>query len=207
MCASQSGNTCRIDGFPSLHATFLRNRIIGALRSDPDPDIATQAAQSVSQNFVFEHPTLHELAFATAGLIKSDTLDAGPTAEQQIADMIEKYTVDLPTPICVAPHGGIGAMHAVVLLTGSTGNVGSQLLASMLANKKIAQIYTLNRASTQTHDRQRAAFLERMLDSQLLEDPRLTQLVGEVTKENFGLVPEVYAKVRTSSEQRNAYAS
>lgn len=179
---------------PSLHATFLRNRIIGALRSDPD--LATQTAQSVSQSFVFEHPTLHELALVIVALVGSGSSGVVRTAEQQIIDMIEKYAAGLPTPAYTPAHTNGVARDTVVLLTGSTGNVGSQLLASMLANSMFDKIYTLNRGSAHIHDRQKVAFEERGLDSSLLDDPRLTQLVGEVTKKNFGLALEAFAEVR-----------
>ncbi|EKM50779.1 uncharacterized protein PHACADRAFT_213657 [Phanerochaete carnosa HHB-10118-sp] len=56
-------------GFDSLHATFLRTRIINALRADPQTNIF---ALHVSQNFVFEHPTLHGLAIAISVLIGED---------------------------------------------------------------------------------------------------------------------------------------
>ncbi|EKM50750.1 uncharacterized protein PHACADRAFT_153004 [Phanerochaete carnosa HHB-10118-sp] len=56
-------------GFDSLHATFLRTRIINALRTDPQTNIF---ALHVSQNFVFEHPTLHDLAIAISILVEGD---------------------------------------------------------------------------------------------------------------------------------------
>ena len=49
----------------SLSATFMRNRIVGSLRSSGDPEL-TKAAGAVSQNFVFEYPSIRELASAVA---------------------------------------------------------------------------------------------------------------------------------------------
>ncbi|EKM50758.1 uncharacterized protein PHACADRAFT_153008 [Phanerochaete carnosa HHB-10118-sp] len=56
-------------GFDSLNATFLRTRIINALRADPQTRIF---ALHVSQTFVFEHPTLHDLAIAIGVLVGED---------------------------------------------------------------------------------------------------------------------------------------
>ncbi|EKM50749.1 uncharacterized protein PHACADRAFT_213638 [Phanerochaete carnosa HHB-10118-sp] len=56
-------------GFDSLHATFLRTRIINALRADPQTNIF---APHVSQNFVFEHPTPQSLAIAIGVLVGED---------------------------------------------------------------------------------------------------------------------------------------
>ena len=43
----------------------MRNRIVGSLRSSGDPEL-TKAAGAVSQNFVFEYPSIRELASAVA---------------------------------------------------------------------------------------------------------------------------------------------
>lgn len=175
----------------SLHATFLRNRIIGALRSDSH---TAKVAQKVSQNFVFEHPTLHELAYAIMTLASNGFEDRGQATEKQIEDMIRKYTADLPKPATL-PSPQRGGEGAVVLLTGSTGNVGSQILATLLADQRITKVYTLNRPSSVSYDRQQSAFVERGLDPWLLEDPKLTELVGDLSKQYFGLEPSAFVMV------------
>ncbi|GJE99114.1 hypothetical protein PsYK624_153600 [Phanerochaete sordida] len=63
---------CRHSHTHSLYATYLRNRIVGALRASPDGGVQ-QASFAISQNFIFEHPTLDELAHALSGLVSGLT--------------------------------------------------------------------------------------------------------------------------------------
>lgn len=171
----------------------MRNRIVGALRSDPQ---ASRATHNVSQNFVFEHPTIHELAAAISSLVygHNDILDHD--VAQDILTMVEEYSVGIPKLSSALPQSHSGT---VVLLTGSTGNVGSHILAALLANPRIDKVFTLNRPSATLHDRQQASFLERRLDIQLLQDSKLVSLVGDVAKVNFGIDPEVFAEVSNVS--------
>ena len=109
-------------------------------------------------------------------------------------DMIKTYTADLPklTPSSSHRHS---RDEIVVLMTGSTGNVGSQVLATLLADKRITKVYALNRPSTVSYNRQQAAFLDRGLDAWLLEDTKFTELVGDISKEYFGLTPTIFNTV------------
>ena len=97
-----------------------------------------------------------------------------------------KYTTELPllrTSIKAADAG-----PPVVLLTGSTGNIGSHLLAHLLAERRIKQVYTMNRPSDMGPlARVRAAFRERELPIDLLDDRRLVCLEGDVTQDFFGV--------------------
>lgn len=52
---------------PVMHATFLRHRIVGTLKASPEANVR-QAATRISDNFIYDHPTLHEMAGAIAVL-------------------------------------------------------------------------------------------------------------------------------------------
>ena len=71
----------------SLHATSLRNRIVTALRADPR---ASHAIQNVSQNFVFEHPTLRDLSFSVSALVLGSVQSLPQDMNTQIVKMVEK---------------------------------------------------------------------------------------------------------------------
>lgn len=171
--------------YTSLYATFLRNRIIGALRTDPE---TKNAAQHVSQNFVFEHPTLHDLAIAISILVGQDIHEGARSKEESIKVMVEEYSANLSRPVYLstATNGHRGDAVAV-LLTGSTGAVGSHILALLLADPDIGKVYTLNRPASVSYDRQQVAFIERGLDPWLLEDQKLVQLIGDLNDDYFGL--------------------
>lgn len=193
----------------SLYATFLRNRIIGALRNAQD-EAARNAASNITQNFVFEHPTLRELAEAISDIIQphqasGKTSASGATngqadAAAAILSMLEKYSVGLPTNISKSKHSS--GDEIVVLLTGSTGNVGSQLLAALIAEWRVKKVYTLNRPSPavkEGEDRQRTAFEERKLPVKLLNQDKYVPLYGDLSVDGFGLEQTVYEEVSASS--------
>ncbi|EKM52250.1 uncharacterized protein PHACADRAFT_211524 [Phanerochaete carnosa HHB-10118-sp] len=186
-------------GFDSLSATFFRNRIIGALRASESSSVR-QAAQRISSNFVFEHPTIEQLAATLRSLVDpSGGADAATlharTRVDEIRAMIEKYSDDLPT--ARAQAFGRGAAP-IVLLTGSTGNIGSHILAYLLAEPRVARVYTLNRPSADPRGRLKAALSERDLPVKELDGPRLVLLAGDVTRDNFGLDDAQYREVIAS---------
>jgi hypothetical protein len=181
-----------------LSATFFRNRIIGALRSSDDPALR-QAVQNISPNLIFEHPTVEQLAETLGAIVDpslpsdQETLSGSTRAVETIREWIAKYTADLPSVNHTqgSAPGGI----PTVLLTGSTGNIGSHILAYLLANKHVGKIYTLNRPSTDPLERLKAAFVERGLPVELLADSRLVSLIGDVTSDNFALEASQYLEV------------
>lgn len=178
----------------SLHATFLRNRIVATIRSSKDPEIQ-KAASSISQNFIFDHPTLNELASAIAAIVSPSSAGAREVnTATQIEQMLAKYAQDLSRPIY--PADKKTSKRPVVLLTGSTGNVGSHILVALLREAQVQKVYTLNRPSSSVHARQEAAFVERGLPVDLLSDTKLVQLAGDVTAENFGLESAIFEQVR-----------
>lgn len=154
------------------------------MRVSIDPK-TKQAAVQVPQNFIFEHPTVQDLAKATALLVEPTQEEHRRDAVEEMRSMIEKYTRDLPEP----QHASLEPpKNIAVLLTGSTGSVGSNILATLLEDPHIHSVYTLNRSSSQTIvDRQRAAFTEQGLPLELLANSKLHSLTGDVSLENFGL--------------------
>lgn len=82
-------------------------------------------------------------------------------------------------------------------MTGLTESVGSHILASLLADHRIERIYTLLRenAEFQPHERLQAAFKDRGLPVESLNDSRLVVLVGDVAEPTLGLDSAQYSEV------------
>lgn len=188
-----------------MSATFLRNRIIGALRSSPDTN-AREAAQDLTQNFIFSHPTLSALAETVSALVSKDETadtDLVGTAKAAIERMIEKYATQQEH---LAPTSTDSSTTGVVaLLTGSTGSLGSFLLESLLKDTSVSKVYAYNRPSrggVRILDRQTEAFEDRMLDTALLSSERLVFVEGDSALEHLGLEPDVYEQVSLASYQK-----
>lgn len=159
----------------------MRNRVIGALRSSKDKSIQSIASH-IPQEFVFQNPTILRLSTAIVALVEpSFKLSSLPLTEV-IQGLIEKYSTKLPSFKPYQPP----ARGAVVLLTGSTGALGSHILASLLSDDSVAEVFTLNRGGNVEH-RQRSSFEERGLSVELLARRKLTSLVGDIHHSNLGL--------------------
>lgn len=184
-----------------MSSTFLKNRIIGSLAASSDEEIRTAASQ-ISQNIIFSNPTLRLLAKHLVQLVAGkDASIADPKAE--IEDMIAKYSIGLKDDVggqdsfarSLMTHHG-----SVVLLTGSTGGLGSYLLSSLLSREDVAVVYAFNRRSkTGTiQQRQRAGFEDRGLDTALLDSEKLIYLEGDATQPNLLLDDRTYGEIRDS---------
>ncbi|KAF7330079.1 Acetyl-CoA synthetase-like protein [Mycena kentingensis (nom. inval.)] len=172
-------------GFDSLNATFLRQRIVGALRNAN----LVVAARDVPQNLVYRYPTIPSLAGFVAGLVAGAQPATGTkAAKDAIEAMIEKYS--LTSVKQQLPWTRTGT--EVVLLTGSTGALGTHILESLLRNPLIKRVYVLNRPGrVPSAQRQEAAFGDRGLDVTVLKDPQLVFLEGDYTRDDLGLPEEI----------------
>ncbi|RDB20216.1 Non-canonical non-ribosomal peptide synthetase FUB8 [Hypsizygus marmoreus] len=177
-------------GFDSLSATFLRHRIVGALRSSSDL-VTQKAAQNLEQNSVYSFPVIKDLAAYIAELTSNaDGLSNKVEGKVRIEEMIEKYAAGLPGPADVSSHTPVGKCPPVVLLTGSSGNLGSQILATLLEDDRIEKVYAFNRRSTGAPTilaRHVERFKDRGLDVSLLESKKLVFLSGDTTQPDLGL--------------------
>ncbi|TFK50396.1 acetyl-CoA synthetase-like protein [Heliocybe sulcata] len=185
-------------GFDSLSATFLRNRIIGALRSSPDPAVKV-ASSTVSQNFVFENTTIRSLASAIHHLTLPIANGHVPRSNKAAMEfLIMKYSKDMPTadPSLARPLPD----KSTVLITGTTGGLGSYMLWALLQDENVECVYAFNRRSTRATlaDRQKLAFTDRGLPVDLLDSSKLVLVEGEESKTNLGLGSTMYEKLRTS---------
>ncbi|KAF8513307.1 hypothetical protein BU17DRAFT_95460 [Hysterangium stoloniferum] len=184
-------------GCDSLQATYIRNTILYALRqADPNANI-----QQIPSNFVYQHPTVNALAIYVSEMsqaVKSTTnIDPESRRRQRLQDLIEKYTQDWPVhrPQTTADSSS----NEVVLLTGSTGGLGSQILAQLVEIPSITRIYALNRPSQRSsYDRQHESFVDRGNDVSLLQSDKIVYVDGDTSVVGFNLNSDLFNKIRDS---------
>ncbi|THY35976.1 acetyl-CoA synthetase-like protein [Aureobasidium pullulans] len=137
-------------GVDSLQSIRLRKSILETL------DVG---GQKVSQNFVFENPSLtamaEELTRLRTGAAKKDL----PTVEERMAALIDKYS-DFPQHVAGNKAGPAGE-HVVV--TGATGSLGAHVVAQLVRKESVSKVYCLVRASSQAtgQKRVRQSLMER----------------------------------------------
>ena len=192
--------------FCSLNATYLRNLIVNALGKETDAHVRGSISL-LSPNIVFEHPTLQLLAARISSLIDERGVSQGlDTKQQHVATMnamIEKYSVGLSgsvtLPVVNDMTNGMVShpTGAVVLLTGSTGALGSFLLSQLLGHPRVERVYACNRPSSSTsiEERQSSAFVDKGLSADLLSSGKLVYVEVDASRDKCGFSPELYAEV------------
>ncbi|CCL98029.1 uncharacterized protein FIBRA_00022 [Fibroporia radiculosa] len=120
--------------------------------------------------------------------------------------MATRYSHDFPIrrrDVCVAAASSTagGTSGDVILLTGTTGNLGCYLVDALVSSPEVARIYALNRAArdgTPLRRRQAAAMIERGLDANVLASPKLLLLEGNITDPSWGLSQDLFQEMHGS---------
>ncbi|KAF8205835.1 acyl transferase domain-containing protein [Mycena galopus ATCC 62051] len=153
-------------------------------------DIIRKFLQTVSSEPVVEARTLvEETKGMTGGTLLMD-------------DLVRKYTARL-TQLAVPPmlnQNQTPSSH-IVLLTGSTGGLGSHLLVRLLACDDIQHVYALNRRGSGAIpllDRQVATLQRQGIDPALAHSEKLTLVEGDLELEGFGLSSEMMDELLSS---------
>ena len=112
-----------------------------------------------------------------------------------VLEMMAQYSKEF------APHTGTDSLpsHDIVLVTGTTGTIGSNVLAQLVVDPKIGKVYCFNRrGSTPLDARQRIALRDRGLDPSVVDSPKVVLLEGTISQPKLGLADDLYEEVRTS---------
>ncbi|KAG2060872.1 putative aminoadipate reductase [Suillus hirtellus] len=189
-------------GFDSLSATFLKNRIIGSLSSSSDRDVKVSASR-IDQNIIFSNPSIHQLARSVINAVLQQDGTGAVDAKADIENMIERYSVGLGNTVAEANTtlvSGCNQRDHVVALTGSTGGLGSYLLANLLQREDVSVVYAFNRPSkgASIQQRQENSFKDRGLDFTLLQSGKLVYVETDTSDDHLGLDKELYQKICTS---------
>ena len=189
----QSRRTLAYSDVYSLSATILRRRITGALQST-DSEKTKAAVTFINQNTVYSYPTIDRLTNYLVGLVADPNCTEVDVKSHvdQIETMIAQYSN--PWPMV----DGNSEPGMVVLLTGSTGNIGSHILEALLREPRILRIYTFNRPSSRQVsllDRHRERFEDKGFDTSLLASKKLVFLEGDASQDNLGVSSLVFNEV------------
>ncbi|KAF9059347.1 putative nonribosomal peptide synthetase [Rhodocollybia butyracea] len=176
-------------GIDSLSATILRSRVSTVLRSS-DNAMIRGVAQHISQAAVYNHPSVESLTRYIIGFMQPGKY-LNESHQVLMEQMIETYSEGLGS---ISNSEGRTSGSAVVFLTGSTGNLGAQMLASLVSNRTVDKVYTFNRPSTYSSiiARHKERFDNKGLDVGLLSSKKLVFLEGEASQPNLGLSPNQY---------------
>ncbi|KAJ7618639.1 hypothetical protein FB45DRAFT_1097256 [Roridomyces roridus] len=125
-------------GCDSLQATWIRNCILASLRESAQLDTRRN-----TRNFIYDYPSISTLARFLFLVVSGG--EAPPTAKVPVMQaMVSKHSQDFPT------HSGAqqapSSTKNIVLVTGTTGELGCHLLSLLLADEAVVKVHALNRS-------------------------------------------------------------
>ncbi|KAF8572826.1 NAD(P)-binding protein, partial [Ramaria rubella] len=181
-------------GCDSLQATYIRNTILHALRQ-----LAPAAnVLKAPSNFVCQHPTVRALAIFAARISHTTAIsDINPEAErrERLQDFVARYTQNWP----VHRPSENDPTTETIILTGSTGGLGSHILAQLITMPSVSRVYAFNRPGRKTsHERHLEAFLDRGIDVTLLKSEKIVYVDGDSAVEGFNIKAELFEEIRDS---------
>ncbi|KAI1820520.1 acetyl-CoA synthetase-like protein [Xylaria intraflava] len=156
-------------GFDSL----LVFQVLGALRTAAE---RAKIDTPLGPTLIYSNPTLEKLSQAFYGILNPGLAGVGEavkSAFQMAEEMIAKYTRDLPMD------------GDSVIVTGTTGSLGTYLLDTLVRNPTVKRIYCFNR-SADAEERQRAAFKTKGL-TEVWPAKKVQFLTTDLSKPDFGL--------------------
>ncbi|KZF22836.1 NRPS-like enzyme [Xylona heveae TC161] len=174
-------------GVDSLHVIAISRQVNNALgRLDKSNAIAPKT--------IYANPTIKKLASAL--LSSANNVNRGATTKpedrlEKMKSYLEQYGTDLP--ITARPFAQSQSSDKLtVVLTGSTGSLGSYLLDGLLADPQVTKVYCLNRRAD-AEERQKKIHKARGLCGWSDSDVEFLQC--NFSKEYFGLSPNTYLEL------------
>lgn len=151
-----------------------------------NPDVKHDA---ITPQTIYANPTVEQLARVLYGILKGETEASVPRAEK-IQDFVAKYIADLPAYQNGHPRSR-PELPSTIMLTGSTGSLGSYLLYDFLKTPSVSKIYCLNRSDAEI--RQKKSFDEKGLRVDAEEWAKKVEfLQASFGEPRFGLKEDKY---------------
>lgn len=187
--------------YRSFRARWIRNIIIDGLRQS----VKLHIRRKIPQNLVYFNPTINKLTLYLTQMIHHGqasvalSMTSGRIAEME--GLVRKYCATFPSHHPRA-HQGPPIRGDIVLLTGSTGFLGSHILKDLVEAPKITRVYALNRRDREgkrsVKARHISGFRDRGLDVSILSSDKIVFLEGDTASEYLGLGPDMYHQLQSA---------
>ena len=119
---------------------------------------------------------------------------------QELQALVNKFTQGFPSHLTLNGSASLVPHENVYLLTGTTGCLGSNMLAQLLEAPATTRVYAFNRPSKSStlRARQLSAFRQRGLNADLLTSEKLVYVEGDLSTPGFALDQKLYGEVSAS---------
>ena len=185
-------------GMNSLQGTKLFNHLVAAAQQTYD---TKDFIALLGRNFVYLHPTVSFLTKALQSVIESGDKINGGGVISRTAAMLQTTERHCEGLAAMGPSKATGrdydenSKSKIIILTGSTGNLGSNIAHKLVTDPSVSLIYCLNRRSSPSIDpldRQHRAFIKAGICVPNYLWPKLKPIEVDIQKPNFGLDVECY---------------
>lgn len=157
--------------------------------------------KAVASRVIYQNATPRRLAAHILGNVlngKGQELSEDEQQQQAMRAIWKKYTQNLTKAQPNRPDPSND--NQTVILTGSTGMLGSYLLNFMTHNPRVAKVICLNRAADGGRSQQTKAFTDRGLDTSTLAT-KAEFHHADLSKPKLGLPDEVYARLQAEADR------
>lgn len=145
---------------------------------------------------MYQNSSISALARFFLGLTSSSCVEPEGSKIEEMLDLITKYGEEF-----VQHEGHIMPPEGhVVLLTGSTGAIGSNVLAELIQCTQVTKIFALNRSGTTAlEDRQKEALTSRGFSDETSKSTKIVLIEADLAQPSFGLTETLIKEVRIPS--------
>ncbi|CAJ2512511.1 Uu.00g055260.m01.CDS01 [Anthostomella pinea] len=158
-------------------------------------------ATAMATRVIYGNPTPRRLASYINSVIREGTKSSPESEEQHelqsMKALWKKYTSDLPKAIEGRPAPADEGQ--TVIMTGSTGMLGSYMLDLMVKNRNVKKIICLNRAEDGGAKQQAKAMKERGLASEYAS--KCTLLHADMSRSDFGLPRDTFNELLKTADR------
>ncbi|KAL9108297.1 MAG: hypothetical protein Q9227_006895 [Pyrenula ochraceoflavens] len=174
-------------GMDSLQATHLQRLILSAIKNSPDIGGSEDTSSLIDRDFVYRNPSIAKIAemLRTIGAAESQDL---ASEESLVHSFINIYAA---------------GPRAVVLLTGSTGSLGTHLLQHLVSLPSVGRVICLSRPHSDDQENDANARLVKSLSANRLSLPapswrKVEVLTSTASEPLLGLDEPTYTRLSST---------
>jgi nucleoside-diphosphate-sugar epimerase len=175
-------------GLDSLQTASIANMLNKAInRREPNSE------ELITAQMVYDHPTISALSHFINSFLHGSRVEMAISRTTKINDVLKTYIYAPPEQKALSISRDTCRKH-VVLLTGSTGSLGTYILNVLLGDPSVAKIYCLNR-SERAEENQMKSHLKRGLRVWHLNDDRVEFVHAVFGENHLGLPDTTYYRL------------
>ncbi|KAJ3569482.1 hypothetical protein NPX13_g6068 [Xylaria arbuscula] len=156
---------------------------------------------------IYHNPSILQLARSLSRAAKETTMEETDVAHELLSSYRNQILQILKPVASASGHWPKDTPGINVILTGSTGSLGTSILEALLARRGIGHVFCLNRGADGGRAAQEIRFSSAGYGADLLNEGRVTFLQTDLTQKTLGLSEEMYQSLagRAGLILRNAW--